>query len=226
MKFTTRLIAAACMLVLAGSIITPAVQAGTVRHRQTGVWKVAMIWYEKLVDRWAGSLGVSVPAWVHVDDDALVCGAVLPMPTGAGYCIRDDTVYISMEAVRNWEDAGKLSLLFITSHEFGHHLQDLGTPDKAAFAVALDAAGSVAVENQANCVAGVIIRWTSDNALLPVTDADIERLEMRMLAGVEDAVHGSARAMYNAFVLGERTGNIETCQAIGVPLAVSHGANH
>lgn len=225
MKLIARLIAAACMFVLTGGVIAPAVQAGAASYHRIGAWdaqtKAAMIGYEKLVDRWAAFLGASTPTWAYIDDDALVCGAVLPIPTGAGYCVGNDTVYVSMDAVRNWEDAGELSQLFIVAHEFGHHLQNLGNPAKATYT----ADESVAIEDQANCVAGAGIRWVVDSGLLSVTDAAIRQLEMIMFASIGDAMHGSAQAMYDAFVLGEQSGNIEACQAIGVPLAVPHGDN-
>jgi|GEM_PF-5140359 len=229
MKFITRSMAAACVFMLAGAIVALAIQAGAMPQRQADAWDArttaTMIRSESLVDQWAVSLGVPAPKWAHIADDAVVCGTTAPLSTGAGYCIRDDTVYISMKAIRSWDGAGKLSLLFIAAHEFGHHLQDLGNPGRAAFDVVLSRAGSVAVEEQANCVAGSMIRWTMDNDLLSVTDADVRQLEARMFAGAQDAEHGSAQAMHDAFVLGEQSGNIETCQNIGVPLAGSHRGN-
>ena len=169
-------------------------------------------------------------------------------PTGCGtgetgmgpfYCPSDGKVYIDLSF---WSELktqfGANDALFtqayVLAHEYGHHVQDLlGTSDKVQSGATGPSSGSVRLELQADCSAGVWANHAStvagsDGQILisDITEADINNaldtagkigddyIQTHLGNGRVDAsqfTHGSSAQRKKWFSTGYSTGNPAAC---------------
>jgi predicted metalloprotease len=139
---------------------------------------------------------------------------------GPFYCPRDRNVYIDLAFYRELRDRfgapGDFAQAYVIAHEVGHHVQHL---------LGLDAGGgSVALELQADCLAGVWGNSTERRSLLETGDIEEaltaaaaigdDKLQRESTGVVrpDTFTHGSSQQRVQAFKKGFRSGKFEACQ--------------
>ncbi len=161
------------------------------------------------------------------------CGAATSA-TGPFYCPADQTVYIDpsffsevlVGQLGGSDDA--LSQEYVVAHEYGHHVQNLtGALQRGQGSNA----GSVRIELQADCYAGVWANHaddgTGDALLKPLTAEDIERVGQTARAIGDDSIqgansnkegwtHGSAAQRSRWFGIGYQYGDMNKCDTFAV----------
>jgi predicted metalloprotease len=153
--------------------------------------------------------------------------------TGPFYCPLDNLVYFDLEFLvtlqENFGATGDLAAQYIVAHEFGHHVQNvLGINEEMRRAQQEDPARanqySVALELQADCLAGAWARDASDRDLLD-DEREIEEALNAAAAVGDDAIqqktqgrvdpeswtHGSSAQRVEWFQRGFRTGDPQRC---------------
>lgn len=196
---------------------------------------------------WAGYLpaqGVKYTkpkAVVFSGQTSTACG---PATTAVGpfYCPGDTTAYFDPgffdELVNRFgSSGGPLAQEYVVAHEFGHHVQDLvGTLGYAQRDPQGPQSGSVRVELQADCLAGMWAHYastTNDPAtgkpyLKPITQQDVQdalsaaasvgddRIQKAATGRVdpEGWTHGSSQQRQTWFMRGFTGGDINQCNTL------------
>jgi uncharacterized protein len=150
---------------------------------------------------------------------------------GPFYCSEDAKVYLDLsffrELAQRFGAPGDFARAYVIAHEVGHHVQNLlGLMDRAGNGKA----GSIAIELQADCLAGVWGKRGDRKGLLEPGDVEEglhaaaaigdDRLQ-RMSTGhvqPESWTHGSSADRVAALKRGLDSGDPEACRMSGGPL--------
>jgi uncharacterized protein len=152
------------------------------------------------------------------------CGAT-DGSVGPFYCPADQTVYLGLDFMQGLDQnlgaPGDFAKAYVVAHEVGHHVQNLvGITDSVD---QRDSSSSVAVELQADCLAGVWGHSAEQRGL--IEDGDLDE-GLNAAASVGDDVlmrqagrtvnpdnftHGSAEERASWLLRGYNTGNSDSC---------------
>ena len=171
------------------------------------------------------------------------CGAATS-DVGPFYCPADSTAYFDpgffQELVdRFGSSGGPLAQEYVVAHEFGHHIQNvLGNLDRAQQDPQGPESGAVRVELQADCYAGLWVRYATTQQdpqtglpfLEPLTEQDLQDALSAASAVGDDRIqqaatgrvspeawtHGSSAQRQKWFYQGYTTGDINQCDTFAV----------
>jgi len=190
---------------------------------------------------WQSQLGEEMPIPDVVDFDAATstgCGQA-SASTGPFYCPPDQSIYIDLGFYDLLESQfgatdGPLAEMYITAHEYGHHIQQItGVMDSADRQGSGADSDSVRVELQADCYAGL---WAGHAAttvdpdtgvmfLQPITKAELANALSAAAAVGDDHIqaasgggvnpeawtHGSSAQRERWFTIGYEQGTAAGC---------------
>jgi uncharacterized protein len=148
--------------------------------------------------------------------------------TGPFYCPEDERVYIDLGFYRELEQRlgarGDFAKAYVIAHEIGHHVQEqLGTFSKGGVNAQGAGGGSVRLELQADCYAGIWAHSTGQRDLLEAGDIDSavnaaaaigdDRLQKQETGTVspDSFTHGTSAQRVRWFTRGYETGKLEAC---------------
>lgn len=141
------------------------------------------------------------------------CGIADPAEETAFYCVLDDTIYYSAEFRRIVErNIGDFGWVVVVAHEWGHHVQLLVGYDAGVLGWQVSTTRSVAMEQQADCLAGAYTDSAEFSGWLDAGDVD-EALLITGLSGDptgtaydDPEAHGSGEDRVAAFIAGYEQG--------------------
>ena len=153
--------------------------------------------------------------------------------TGPFYCPEDERVYIDLSFNRELEDRlgarGDFAKAYVIAHEIGHHVQHLLGIDARAGHAAGASGGSVRLELQADCYAGIWASTTSQRDILQQGDIESalgaakaigdDTLQKEGTGRVrpETFTHGTSEQRVRWFKKGYDGGKLELCDTFASP---------
>ncbi|MGD0527767.1 MAG: neutral zinc metallopeptidase [Polyangiaceae bacterium] len=168
---------------------------------------------------------------LYTDSTRTGCG-IGSAATGPFYCPADEQIYLDLGFFRELSGKlgarGQFAQAYVIAHEMGHHVQKLLGVDMSSVGTARGAtSGSVRLELQADCYAGIWAHSTKERNLLDSGDIDSalgaaaavgdDRLQ-RMATGTvspEAWTHGSSAERKRWFTKGYTSGKLADCDTFG-----------
>lgn len=161
------------------------------------------------------------------------CGSANISQSGPFYCPADKTVYVSTGFYKQLKKMGgsdgEFSQMYVTAHEFGHHIQNLqGNLGLSDYNDPGADSNAVKMELQADCYAGM---WASnadkgDKPVLdPITQDQVQQAVTTAQSIGDDAIqesagqqvnpdswtHGSSEQRTESFMRGYQGGTMDSC---------------
>ena len=189
-----------------------------------------------------GARYTSAPTVWYTNGTQTACGSA-SSGMGPFYCPADQTVYIDLSFYQDLQtkygaQGGPFVNAYVLAHEYGHHVQDLlGTTARVKPGDSGPTSGSVRLELQADCYAGV---WTNHATTVPdasgqpliteITQDDINRaLDTAGRIGDDyiqtnlgngrvnqsQFTHGTSEQRQRWFMAGYRSGDPRICNTFG-----------
>ncbi len=189
-----------------------------------------------------GTAYADVPTVFFSGSTATACGQA-DSGTGPFYCPGDQRVYIDLSFYDELQttfgaEGGLFVDAYVIAHEYGHHVQDLlGTEAKVRAGETGPTSGSVRLELQADCYAGV---WAKNATTTPtdsgrpliteITADDVDRaldaasrigddyIQTQVSGGTNNPgayTHGTSAQRKKWFSAGYRSGNPASCDTFG-----------
>ena len=193
-----------------------------------------------LTEYWTSAVPGLEPPSTQLFDQGVdtACGQA-SSAVGPFYCPADQGIYLDpgffdeLQA-RYGARGGDFAQAYVLAHEYGHHVQNLTGANERAQQLGSqgEQSGSVRLELQADCYAGVWAADASRSGFITFDDTDIgeglsaaaavgdDRIQERSAGRVdpESWTHGSAEQRQTWFRTGLSSGDPDACDTFGVPV--------
>lgn len=203
------------------------------RVEATGV-SVNGIWNSVLPEQ--AGIEYTAPGLVLFRDGTQTGCGYASSATGPFYCPADQSAYFDTrffdQLARLGGNNAPFTQMYVTAHEFGHHVQQLeGTLGLSNYNDPGADSAAVAIETQADCYAGIWAHYADkgEDALLePFTQEDVraaietaqaigdDNIQQRSGGSVNPDLwtHGSSEQRQRAFLTGYNSGQMASCDTL------------
>lgn len=153
--------------------------------------------------------------------------------TGPFYCPEDQRVYIDLgfyhQLAQKLGAQGQFAKAYVIAHEIGHHVQNImGTSARVGVHAKGAGGGSVRLELQADCYAGIWAHSTAQRSLLEQGDIESalraaaaigdDRLQKQATGTVspESFTHGTSQQRLHWFQVGYNAATLKACDTFAI----------